>query len=442
MSHDTYKPKTRPNATGSNPNAVSVRIEPKTMSKAQFQRRHDFRIGAQPAYVDGDLSHLNRYLMELRPLPDIQRENEALRRRAGRTRKLKSNAAVVTASIITFGCAAQNVFNRLPIKMQDRAFTELAQEIAVQLNTQLEALVVHLDETAIHAHFTLRAYTDSGEPISNATRLGDMAALQDLAAEVMQRYAPEIERGRKKKDRLQAGADYADTRHRTVKQLHEDLPLERNALEAEIADSEAKVAEQRASLEKTQRLLEKLEAKKELTEKEAKRQETYSRRLEKKQADMVAEMKALEARRSALEEAMRRVEAENEAVGMDRQKVKEEMAAVRRAKDTYKTEVSAIEAVLSEAENETLSYDPETERTTMKDPTPVRAAAPKLRKQITKLAKRFAFVEDKLFTRIFRLDAPIDRIRTFLSRPDIAQEARQEAEAIVRDAVEDGPGLG
>ncbi|MEP2470715.1 MAG: hypothetical protein ABJH45_04040, partial [Paracoccaceae bacterium] len=145
------KPQTRPDPIKANPNAVSVRIEPKSMSKAKFQRRHDFRFGAQPAYVDGDRSHLNRHLMELRPLPEIQRENEALRMRAGRTRKMKSNAAVVTAGIITFGYAAQDVFNRLPIETQDRAFIELAQEIAATLNTSLEALVVHLDETAIHA---------------------------------------------------------------------------------------------------------------------------------------------------------------------------------------------------------------------------------------------------------------------------------------------------
>lgn len=286
-------------AAASNPNAVSVRIEPKPMSKAKFQRRHDFRIGSQPNYVNGDRTHLNRHLMELRPLPDIQRENEGLRMRAGRTRKMKSNAAVVTVGVITFGHKAQDVFNQLPDNVQDRAFTELAQEIAAQLNTSLEALVVHLDETAIHAHFTMRAYNDGGEPISNATRLGDMAALQDLAAVVMQRYAPGIERGNKKKARLEAGANYADTLHRTVKQLHEDLPREKAALEAEIEDSEAKVAEQRASLEKTQRLLEKLEAKKELTEKEVKRKETYSRRLEKKQAKMAVEMEALEVRRIA-----------------------------------------------------------------------------------------------------------------------------------------------
>lgn len=135
---------------------------------------------------------------------------------------MKSNAVVVTAGIITFGHRAQEVFNRLPIETQDRAFIELAQEIAATLNTSLEALVVHLDETAIHAHFTLRAYNDGGEPISNATRYRDMSALQDLAAEVVQRFAPEIERGHKKKERLKAEADYPDTLHRGVKQLHAD----------------------------------------------------------------------------------------------------------------------------------------------------------------------------------------------------------------------------
>ena len=79
------KQNSRPDATASNPNAVSVRIEPKAMSKAKFQRRHDLRIGKQPAYVDGDRTHLNRDLIPLRPLPDIQRENEALRMIAGRT---------------------------------------------------------------------------------------------------------------------------------------------------------------------------------------------------------------------------------------------------------------------------------------------------------------------------------------------------------------------
>lgn len=436
------KPQETRDATASNPKAVSVRIEPKTMAKAKFQRRHDFRIGSQPAYVDGVRTHLNRHLMELRPLPEIKRENAVLRTQAGRTRKMKSNAAVVTAGIITFGHAAQDVFNKLPDKVQDRAFTELAHEIATLLNTSLEALVVHLDETAIHAHFTLRAYNDDGQPLSDATKLSDLSKIQDLAAEVMQRLAPEIQRGNKKKVRLKAGADYPETLHRTVKQLHEDLPQEKAAIEAEIAAKEEKINEQKVFLEKTNGYLEKLEAKKDLSEKEIKRKEIYRKRLEKKTAEMAEEMQVLEARKSALDTAMARelqhVEAEKEAVRAERNKAQEQAAAARRAKETYEQGVTAIEAVLSEAEAETLNYEPETGQTMMKDPKPVKAAPPKLRTQIVILAKRLAFIESNLFARVFRLDAQIDRIKIFLSRTDIAPKARQEAKAIVG---EDEPGL-
>ncbi|EEB86253.1 plasmid recombination protein [Roseobacter sp. GAI101] len=440
------KQNTPEDAAAANPNAVSVRIQPKAMAKAKFQRRHDFRIGKQPAYVDEDRTELNRHLMELRPLPDIQRENEALRKRAGRTRKIKSNAAVVTVGIVTFGQRAQEVFNRLPVEMQDRAFRELAQEIAAKLKTSLEALVVHLDETAIHAHFTMRAYNDDGEPISNATRLGDMSALQDLAAEVMQRYAPEIERGKKKQARLEAGAKYSDTFHRTVKQLHQDLPREKAALEAEIATMSQEINEQKASVAKTQRHLQTLEAKAVLTEKEIKRKETYSKRLEKKQAAMAADMEQLEARRVALEAAMAQkaeaIEVVQQAVRTERQEVQAQMNAVRAAKETYERGAKAIEAVLTEAENETLVYDPDTGKTTMQDPTPLKGTPQKLRAQIVKLAKRIAFVESNLFARIFRLDEQISRIRAFLTRNDLPPEVKNEAQEIIDDPAGEEPGLG
>ena len=294
MTHSNTQ--TRPDPTKSNPNAVSIRIEPKPMAKAKFQRRHDFRIGSQPDYVDGLRTHLNRSLMPLRPLPDIRRENERLRMQAGRTRKMKSNAAVVTAGIITFGHIAQDVFNALPEELQDRAFSELAHEIAALLNTSLEALVVHLDETAIHAHFTLRAYNDDGEPISNATRLSDMSALQDLAAEVMQRYAPEIERGAKKKTLLAAGANYADTLHRTVKQLHEDLPKEKADIEAEIETLLEGLNKASTSVDKTEKHLQKLEIKVDLSETEIKRKETYRKRLAKKHQELAQDVARLHLR--------------------------------------------------------------------------------------------------------------------------------------------------
>ena len=97
---------------------------------------------------------------------------------------------------------------------------------------------------------------------------------------------------------------------------------------------------------------------------------------------------------------------------------------------------------MSEAEAETLIYDGDSGNTVMKDPAPLKAAPPKLRTQIVRLAKRLAFIESNLFARIFRLDAQIDRIKTFLTRTDVTPDVRQKAQTIVRDVAGDEPGLG
>ncbi|TNJ36829.1 hypothetical protein FGE21_19905, partial [Phaeobacter sp. B1627] len=171
-----------------NPRAVSIRIEPRTMSKAKGTRRHDFRIGKLPKYVKADRVKLNRTLMPLRPLGQIQKENAALRIKASRQRAMKQNAPVIMAGIITFGTVAAELFGALPVEKQDAAFRELAKAVASELDTSLESLVVHLDETTIHAHFTLRAYTNAGLSMSEAAKRGTLSRLQDLAAEVMQSY--------------------------------------------------------------------------------------------------------------------------------------------------------------------------------------------------------------------------------------------------------------
>ncbi|MBL3596094.1 plasmid recombination protein [Rhodovulum sulfidophilum] len=226
-----------------NPRAVSVRMEARSMSKAKGTRRHDFRIGKVPDYVNRERIHLNRTLLPMRPLYQIRDENAGLRREAGRQRAMKKNAAVITAGIVTFGHGAAQMFETLPPDRQDAAFRELAIAIAAELNTALESLVVHLDESTIHAHFTIRSYTNMGLAVSEASRRGTMARLQDLAAEIMQRYHPEIERGHRKRDRIEAGADYADTIHRSVRELHHDLPAELEALRQRRAEEQRALAE-------------------------------------------------------------------------------------------------------------------------------------------------------------------------------------------------------
>jgi len=131
-----------------------------------------------------------------------------------------------------------------------------------------------------------RSYTDVGEPVSKLATYTIAAELQDITAEVMQTYCPDIERGHKKWDRIEYGADYADTLNRSVKQLHQDLPREIAAREAELARlTEERVALQ-ASLEKTRGHLAKAEAQREKTAKRLKRMRNYARRLAKKETEL------------------------------------------------------------------------------------------------------------------------------------------------------------
>lgn len=68
----------------------------------------------------------------------------------------------------------------------------------------------------VNAGFATCISRMKSQRISDATKLSDLSKIQDLAAEVMQRYALEIERRHKKNERLKSGANYSDTLHRTV----------------------------------------------------------------------------------------------------------------------------------------------------------------------------------------------------------------------------------
>lgn len=347
------------NSKDGNPRAVSIRIEPRTMSKAKGTRRHDFRIGKLPKYVKADRVHLNRELMPLRPLGQIRKENAELRVKASRQRAMKQNAPVIMAGIITFGTVAAELFGSLTVDQQDAAFRELAKAVASELETSLESLVVHLDETTIHAHFTLRAYTDAGLSMSEAAKRGTLSRLQDLAAEVMQSYDSGIERGYRKWDRIAAGAEYSDTIHRSVRELHYDLPLEiearrqqsaqanreletllddrdmqRMELDTLIAERDdidaaldvageelqsrqlelvriredekahrAELDALKASAEKTRRHLADLDAKAVEEEKKEKRRQTYLLRLEKKEAAIATQENELAMKKATTLEA-------------------------------------------------------------------------------------------------------------------------------------------
>ena len=96
--------------------------------------------------------------------------------------------------------------------------------------------------------------------------------LQDIAAEVIQKHAFGIERGVRKSARIARGDQPSQIYNRSVRQLHQDLPLELEAKRDELKKFSDRVDEMQARVKK-------LEAKEELKEKEAKRLATYRNRL-------------------------------------------------------------------------------------------------------------------------------------------------------------------
>lgn len=280
-----------------------MRVEARKAGAYSGQRKHDLRIGPQPAYVDAEQSGLNMIIIE--PPQPLALRKICNERRGNREtqRAMRSDAAVAFIGIIGFGKEAQTMFRKLTPEQQKAAYLETGRAIAEKMGTTLEGLVSHGDETAPHAHFTCPAYDMNGLPLTSTVKRGMLRDIQTLTAEVMGRHCAGIERGKSRYTRLEAGADYAETVHKSVKELHETLPADIEAKQAELDGLISDVAKAQALYDEMQGRVEKLTAKEELNAKETKRLEVYQSRLN----DRDAALKAAEARlaqdREAFEEA-------------------------------------------------------------------------------------------------------------------------------------------
>jgi len=226
--------------------AVQVRVEAETARAIGHQRAHDLRIGPQPEYVDPQRTHLNRVLIENATGGQLRKICEERRKKRATKRAMKSDAAVGWSGIITFGHAAQTYFEALTPEQQDEAFWLVAERVAERLETSLHGLVVHLDEAAIHAHFQLAGVTMDGMPVSQIAKRQALRDIQTAAAEVMAEYAPKIERGKSRWQRIEEGESYADT-------VYKDGATMRRLLTEDIPAAEKKLAAANAELEEVAR---------------------------------------------------------------------------------------------------------------------------------------------------------------------------------------------
>ena len=224
-------------------NAISVRVKHAHRSRYNNQRQHDLRIGCQPSYIYDTRTKLNRIIIDL-PLPaEITERAKELRERTNPIRAMRQDAAVATIGVITFGHAAQSIFNELTLEQQADAYLDVAERIAEHYETTLRGLVIHADETAPHAHVVWDCRNRNGTPMSHVMK---GSRLQDIAGEVIARHAPGIERGIRKAERIARGDDPSRIYNRSVRQLHQDLPRELKAKQLDLEKLERHIDEMKA----------------------------------------------------------------------------------------------------------------------------------------------------------------------------------------------------
>jgi len=220
---------------------VSVRLATATRSEHRGQQAHDLRTGPIPDYVDSNRSKDNSYLIES-PDPHAMAA-ECLARRQSRTdlkRKacsIRKDGIVALEGLLSFSHEAQPDILALSTEDQDRRYLDAAKAAADALGTTLVGLAVHRDESAPHAHFALTGYGHDGKPISTKLAKGSCSRLQDAVAPAYANLG--ITRGKYIAERIRDGEDYSKTIHRTVRELHRDLPLELEAARAQVAEKQA-----------------------------------------------------------------------------------------------------------------------------------------------------------------------------------------------------------
>ena len=333
-----------------NPRAAMVRVEIRDAQGYANQRRHDLRIGAQPAYVNPDPPEPNRIFIQ--PLTTAEIKALAKERRAQRemTRAMKSNAGVAVAGVIGFGIEAQAMFEALDAATQEKALRAAVARVAADLKTTVTGLVFHLDETARHAHFSLCGYDVTGQPLSTWMGRAVLRDLQTALHEELSAFMPDLERGRSRKARAEAGAAPHELVHRSVDELHIDLPFEIEAKRKELAALEEKIRTNEARAEKART---KAAAGDERAAKARKNAAIYERRASEareKAEGLEEQVRGLEGRLETLQAAKTEAEeARGQAQEAQKDAESRAEAAERRMKGLEAERVAAIQEAASVA---------------------------------------------------------------------------------------------
>ncbi|MDE0004712.1 MAG: plasmid recombination protein, partial [Rhodospirillaceae bacterium] len=217
-----------------NPRAASVRLQ---KLAGEGQKRHDFREGRQPTYVNASRRPENSVLLKPPPWREVCATAEALRsrRRPPPKRAMKSNAARAYTGIVTLGAEMQPAFEALERGEQDAAMMAAARAVEDAVAAPLLWAVMHRDESAPHLHFAVSSFRDDGQALSACLNRHRLSELQDILHRALQPWLPGLERGNRAAERLEAGESREGIKHRSVRSLHDGLGLAPGAGADEVA---------------------------------------------------------------------------------------------------------------------------------------------------------------------------------------------------------------
>ena len=236
---------------------VSVRLAGVPATRLAFIARHNLRQGPQPKYVDSTQTYRNVVLFG----PHAGNFNEAAQASAARYRervgqKVQRTQALLAEGIITFSRAAQPiVLDKLD---EAHACARSLVDAVVRDHghgAELVSLIYHADEAAPHYHFVIDGVGTDGRAVLQRVHKREGVHIQELgglafAAMGIQRGIPVIER-------MQRGEDRSKIVHRSVRQLHADLPKELAAKQRQVAAVTVDLAELQAKASTTEARLNK-----------------------------------------------------------------------------------------------------------------------------------------------------------------------------------------
>ncbi len=239
---------------------VSVRLAGVPATRLAFIARHNLRQGPQPKYVDSTQTYRNVVLFG----PHAGNFNEAAQASAARYRervgqKVQRTQALLAEGIITFSRAAQPiVLDKLD---EAHACARSLVDAVVRDHghgAKLVSLVYHADEAAPHYHFVIDGVGTDGRAVLQRVHKRQGVHIQELGGLAFACLG--IQRGIPVIQRIQRGDDRSKTVHRSVRQLHADLPKELAAKQRQVAAVTVDLAELQAKASTTESRLNKAHA--------------------------------------------------------------------------------------------------------------------------------------------------------------------------------------